>query len=203
MGTDIHIFTEKKNLETGVWEYYFENEINIPTWWYAEILEEKFKQGVHEIMFPDGSLSEKEQRNLLENTYKNMSIEEVKKNFFDNSLINLTFFENNFKNNDVIRLCSRNYELFSLLANVRGMIDHSVTVKGLPKDISFRAKNYFKYLENDIHSESWCSFYDFVKAIKKIKDSPYDTKSHYLQWLNTFIRKEDQKHIRFVFGFDN
>jgi hypothetical protein len=59
----------------------------------------------------------------------------------------------------------RNYDVFSMLANVRGFYRDSSAPKGLPKLISYEAG--CGLADPDIHSQSWLTYDEYKNIIKE------------------------------------
>jgi len=57
--------------------------------------------------------------------------------------------------NMYFKVCSRNYDLFADLADVRGDGNFGFTPKGLPPDASVMARARYSQDDSDLHSHSW------------------------------------------------
>ena len=119
-------------------------------------------------------------------------------------------------------LRSRNYELFSALANVRGD-GNGPEPKGLPQDVSEYVEVEFQGWGMDAHSASWYSADEFVQIYdrigvevdEEIPLSPYVTarmkygeEAATAQFLDDKVslvidEEEPVGDYRFVFWFDN
>ena len=94
----------------------------------------------------------------------------------------------------------RNYELFSILAGVRGSSTPISYPKGLPVDVTDDVKSLYDSWEWDAHSASWLTF-------NEIYNSRFDYDNISLQHiaLDMLSSKIDQKaeDVRIVFWFDS
>lgn len=94
----------------------------------------------------------------------------------------------------------RNYELFGILAGVRGNITPISYPKGLPFDVTDEVKSLYESWEGCAHSASWIT-------LDEIWDSLSDRHNHSLQLiaLDIIRAKRDQQaeDVRIVFWFDS
>lgn len=95
---------------------------------------------------------------------------------------------------------SRNYELFGILAGVRGSRIPISYPKGLPIDVSNEVLKYHDSWGEDAHSASWLTF-------DEIYDSrlDYDNPSLQLIAFEMIMVQRDQQaeDVRIVFWFDS
>lgn len=111
---------------------------------------------------------------------------------------------------------NRNYDLFSLMAGVRGNLIAISEPKGLPDDISNITKiNYNTYWSGDAHSKSYLNSDELVMLSTSINDHlkldlEHDILGCYLFGdsfdgfkLYRKIYPKELEDVRFVFWFDN
>ena len=100
----------------------------------------------------------------------------------------------------------RNYGMFGVLAEVRGVSENGFEPKGLPKELSDGiGESYEEWGKNDVHSETWLTTDEFDLAIKDFEKefecrAPVDYRI-----INLILKelKEDKIEARAVFWFDN
>lgn len=103
----------------------------------------------------------------------------------------------------------RNYDLFSLLANVRnrGYIKPICEPRGLPDDCCAEIKEEFSGWGDDGHSTSWFTLKELIEAFEQNKESggleeiiknTTDRLKHF-----SYSWEENTDKIRIVFWFDN
>jgi hypothetical protein len=108
---------------------------------------------------------------------------------------------------------TRNYDLFSWLANVRNYGEKSITPlaepRGLPPDVSDFVKRHFDAWGPDCHSHSWLLVSEVLGA-----NHP-DGAERFLRWLRPLVSHDEKGNwvtalqdlphdaIRLVFAFDN
>lgn len=110
----------------------------------------------------------------------------------------------------------RNYELFSIMADVRGNLPAISEPKGLPEDASIITKmNYDEYWSGDAHSKSYLNSDELVILSASITDHlgldlEHDILRCYLfgNSFDGFILypksyPKEIEDVRFVFWFDN
>jgi hypothetical protein len=107
---------------------------------------------------------------------------------------------------------SRNYELFALLAGVRG---DGPEPKGIPDDTSGLSQIEIDRWDGDGHSHSWCSLQEYVEACMACMDNPAtllkdddpigsDPYGHYFGLGDKDDDPDfDKADYRVVFWFDN
>lgn len=114
----------------------------------------------------------------------------------------------------------RDYNLFGLMAGVRGEGPPVVTRRGLPEDISAVTRLEYAYERDDAHSASWLSSKEVAEVVRLYKkrwlcdarkriywESKYfgylfgNDYSGY--WENPEDRGPEIDDFRFVFWFDN
>ena len=110
----------------------------------------------------------------------------------------------------------RSYNLFSLLAGVRGWHEPFVSPRGLPADLSEEVMAEWKKYENEWHTPS---YYDITELVAYLRSLPPDNEeeddySH--SNMSTFVHNIEQVldwngyygnynpgHVRVVFWFDS
>lgn len=103
-------------------------------------------------------------------------------------------------------IISRNYRIFSILANVRNYdeVPFIATPRDLPEDATFAMKSLYK-VDIGGHSASWVSLKEIINFYMQGKEEDI------LQW-KQLIKKMKRakktygvktKHVRLVFYFDN
>lgn len=94
----------------------------------------------------------------------------------------------------------RDYELFGILAGVRGSRTPISYPKGLPVDVTYDVKRLYDLWEWDTHSSSWLTF-------DEIWDSLSDCHNHSLQLIALDMlgakREAQAEDVRIVFWFDS
>jgi hypothetical protein len=115
---------------------------------------------------------------------------------------------------------ARNYELFNVLAGVRGSGKPIVSPKGLPDDASDITKIDYAKWGRDAHTPSWLNYKEIVKLenwlMKKKKENSEEFSYEYFDleysilksylFGNAFTSYKEHSEIedvRFVFWFDN
>lgn len=63
----------------------------------------------------------------------------------------------------------RCYDLFSLLAGVRGSYEPLIEPRGLPHDLSVKVYTESDYWENDSHSHTWYDLFELALFVKELK----------------------------------
>lgn len=103
---------------------------------------------------------------------------------------------------------SRNYGLFGLLAGVRNYsgLTPLAEPRGVPEDAGDGWKAYVAKLSGDLHSMSWFTHAELLKARTDLTESPAEY--GILEALNQALAPLTSLHqggteIRYVFGFDN
>ena len=99
----------------------------------------------------------------------------------------------------------RNYELFGILAGVRGDATPIAEPRGLPKDLGDECKALRKNWNGpDIHlgehSQSWLTLAELQKHSKRLHMADSDFVDRVMAGLATLGNPED---VRIVFGFDS
>lgn len=107
----------------------------------------------------------------------------------------------------------RNYQLFSLLAGVRGTLEPISEPKGLPEGFEINNLNQHNYQNYLIWlGEHNFSYYTLKELKKYLKNTIYsvDCEAHkYLEELENELKKVKKeykvksKEVRYVFGFDS
>jgi hypothetical protein len=101
----------------------------------------------------------------------------------------------------------RNYELFAVLANVRGYYSDDVYTKGLPDDVSDVVKNESDRLGVDGHSHSWYTLKELYEYHEPLLDPLIESlESHIMDelWIHDRQQLKDcVEGVRIVFWFDN
>jgi hypothetical protein len=106
----------------------------------------------------------------------------------------------------------RNYNLFSVLAGTRGECLPLYDPRGLPDDISDKAKKKYEDWGTDAHTPSWLTTQEFKEClsttIKRSEDSYRDEMKKWLEPYYEIYEKmytiESQGELcRMIFWFDN
>lgn len=104
------------------------------------------------------------------------------------------------KRHDVEIYEDRNYELFGILAGVRGIRTPISDPKGLPVDVTDAVKRLYDLWGLNNHSASWLTF-------DEIWDSLSDCHNHSLQLIALDMiriqRETQSEDVRIVFWFDS
>ena len=101
----------------------------------------------------------------------------------------------------------RNYELFGLLAGVRGTREALVAPRGLPGDISVRA--YKGLQSSDLHCHSWLSRKELRAAIAQLtmdvdgEGVEFASAEWYAILAAMKALKKAGRRVRIVFAFDS
>lgn len=102
----------------------------------------------------------------------------------------------------------RNYDLFALLAGVRG---DGPEPKGLPEDASELARALYPEVDTYLHSHSWCSLEEYIQHLLASEYEPAKVllleknpklKDPYQFYFGMYAPEEDEEY-RCVFCFDN
>lgn len=103
---------------------------------------------------------------------------------------------------------SRNYGLFGLLAGVRNYsgLTPLAEPRGVPEDAGDGWKAYVAEWSGDLHSMSWFTHAELLKARTDLTESPAEY--GILEALNKALAPLNHLHLngvetRYVFGFDN
>jgi len=126
---------------------------------------------------------------------------------------------------DKIPLRTRNYDLFSLIAGIRGNEKPISEPKGIPEDVSEIVKAEFKSWEEDAHTPTWLSskesnevYKKFDKIVKRdLKNQGKEEKDAWLVYgIDSFVYQLDTygsyflkenlvkyEDVRIVIWFDN
>jgi len=103
----------------------------------------------------------------------------------------------------------RNYNLFAVLAGVRGYGPPLIEPRGLPDDVSLETLDDYNYWQGDAHTPHWYSLRELLKDANNLCD-PWIGGGHFTK--NVIDRmvdlaneelKGDGERIRIVFWFDN
>ena len=106
----------------------------------------------------------------------------------------------------------RNYKLFGILAGTRGDCWPLYDPRGLPIDISDKAKKEYEDWGADAHTPSWLTTQELKEclntAIKRTKDSYRDEMKKWLKPYYDLYEKMNEKETqgepsRMIFWFDN
>ena len=109
----------------------------------------------------------------------------------------------------------RNYDLFSLLAGVRGCYESFDFPRGIPNDVSLMVEKEYNSWGGECHSASWYDLYELSLFIKGfIAEHPddeiipslqgfYDSIIAYLEFAGEYIWSLKPNQYRIVFWFDN
>lgn len=94
----------------------------------------------------------------------------------------------------------RNYELFGILAGVRGSSEPISYIKGLPSDVTDDVKSLYDSWEGGAHSASWLTF-------NEIYNSRFYYENASLQHISFDMRRAKREaqaeDVRIVFWFDS
>lgn len=106
----------------------------------------------------------------------------------------------------------RNYKLFGILAGTRGDCRPLYDPRGLPSDISDKAKKEYEDWGADAHTPSWLTTQELKEclntAIERTKDSYRDEMEKWLKPYYEIYEKMNEKEAqgepcRMIFWFDN
>lgn len=104
----------------------------------------------------------------------------------------------------------RNYELFSVLAGVRGYGPPIIEPRGIPADVSLETKDEWNYWGGDAHTPHWYSLRELLIAEK---EGVFDPAVYGQEFLTKVVDRMkdlaneeldgDGERIRIVLWFDN
>ncbi len=99
----------------------------------------------------------------------------------------------------------RNYQLFALLASVRGESVLGHKPRGLPNDVSEWAATWYR--DNSFHSKSWLPMDEFIEVVKYYDTQQHDPERRLLTGVRPpltelFGLDDDGQQYRVIFGFD-
>lgn len=94
----------------------------------------------------------------------------------------------------------RDYDLFGLMASVRGW-EHLYTPRGLPQDVSIRVAEEFRSWERDAHSASWLTTDEYTRCLAALLKLGGDVSTPYRTLLA--ILEAIKGDARIVFWFDS
>ena len=106
----------------------------------------------------------------------------------------------------------RNYNLFSILAGTRGECLPLYDPRGLPSDISDKAKKEYEDWGADAHTPSWLTTQEFKECISTtIKRSEDSYRDEMKKWLEPYYGIYEKMYTiesqgepcRMIFWFDN
>lgn len=99
----------------------------------------------------------------------------------------------------------RDYELFGLMAGVRGDLDPVSQPKGLPEDASLLTKMDSDKWDSDGHTHSWLSSNELALVIEQLKAQPgrdkWALQREFGYVFGDYPQERDD--VRIVFWFDN
>ena len=105
---------------------------------------------------------------------------------------------------------SRNYELFSMLAGVRGFAAPIVEPRGFPQDASDGVRREYELAEEWMHTPSWLTLAELRVASKGKKTYSKDERSYLKElisgidfMLSASWNWADDVDVRMVFWFDS
>lgn len=82
----------------------------------------------------------------------------------------------------------RNYELFSILAGVRGWQEPLIDPRGLPQDMSDSSKKEIDWWEGGYHTPTWYDMYELITFVERYRDKEgYGCLTDFVQNLNVYF----------------
>lgn len=105
----------------------------------------------------------------------------------------------------------RNYELFSILAGVRGWHNALVDLRGLPTDISEGVSREYDWWGNDAHSMTWYDLFELSLFEKEHRNEEgyeyltefYNSIRFYLNIAQEYVYNLEPNQYRVIMWFDN
>lgn len=192
MGTDIHIFFEKK-IDDKWTCYPFVPTLVKDEWWESLLYSTNSRdKELEKALLAFGALDKEELKEKMTNYYENLSLDEAEIIYYTNPYC--------WREWDMpYELRSRNYDFFNQLSGLRGN-NRNPIVSGqisLPNDTCYEIFREYTYWKGDAHTLGWIMLDRlFLEApntfnVQKIKE--------YMESINEY----DYENIRMVFWYDN
>ena len=105
----------------------------------------------------------------------------------------------------------RNYDLFAILAGVRGQKDALVSPRGLPKNLSQEVEKEEKWWEGGYHTPTWYDLSELYLYRKMYKDKEdygclinfVDSIEYYLDFAGEYVYEVKPNQYRVIMWFDS
>ena len=82
----------------------------------------------------------------------------------------------------------RNYELFSILAGVRGWQEPLIAPRGLPSEMNIKTVKEIEWWDEDYHTPTWYDLFELNMFAEKYKDNEdYKSFIFFVDCINTYI----------------
>lgn len=186
MGTDIHIFFEKKNKKG--WKCYpFKPKLLAGEWWERLLYDNNLKtKEIEKGMLLFGILDEKEILKKLNKFYEKMPLRKAEKLFHDNPYC--------YRDWQIpYELRTRHYGFFSSLSGIRG----PVVIDPIPEDTCFEIKREYVSCLEYAHTPGWIMLDRLFLELPSYRN--VEEIKNYMESIGEF----EFEKIRMVFWYDN